>query len=156
MRFAVTFLIVYAIATALAFIIAASAYASCDHYDAATPRSTCVADVMIQGQRGVWFNLLTSAEIKRDRQLIPMFELQVDGLTRANALYGKEVKSLRDSIHLLEDTQKNLQGQLVLANKDAREARAELADSRNWYNNPVFWGIAMFAAGGGVVYAVSR
>lgn len=136
----------------------AHAHALCDTATSATPASTCITDVMVQGKRGTWFDLQTTAEILRIKRLYPELELQVNKLSFADSLYKREVASLRDSVHLLEGNVSNLRKQLDMANKEARDARAQLEASGRWYKSPLFWGIVMFVAGAAIqnVYSQSQ
>jgi len=131
-----------------ALLWSASARAECPTVTSSTPDSTCIRDVMVHGNRGTWFDLENTNEILRVKRLYPELELQVSKLSMVNALAERENKELHSAVALLQDTQKNLQAQLALANKDAREARE--AAKGHWYSSPVFWGITMFIAGAAI------
>ena len=128
----------------------ASTFAECPTITSATEGSTCVSDVMLLGMRGTWFDMANTNSILHARLVNEQLTIQVDEYSKLVASWKKENKALRDALTLREDTQRNLQAQLALANKDAREARAELAASHRWYKSPVFWGIAMFVAGAAI------
>jgi len=112
--------------------------------------ATCVRDVMVLGQRGTWFDMENSDRIIRAKLLNEQLTLQVDEYSRLITLWKKENKELRNAVTLRDDAMHNLQAQLTLANKDAREARAELASYPRWYKSPIFWGITMFIAGAAI------
>lgn len=136
------------LAAAFALIVAGVARADCPTVTSSTADSACIRDVMVHGNRGTWFDLENANEILRVRRLYPELELQVSKLGMVNALAERENKELHSAVALLQDTQKNLQAQLALANKDAREARE--AAKGHWYSSPVFWGITMFIAGAAI------
>lgn len=138
------------LAAVFALGAAGVARADCPTVTSSTPDSTCIRDVMVHGNRGTWFDMDNTSEILRVKQMYPRLMEQVEELSMINVLHKKEQAELRGAITLLQDTQKNLQAQLSLANKDAREARAELAASHRWYKSPVFWGITMFIAGAAI------
>ena len=129
-------------------LLASVARADCRTITSSTPDSTCIRDVMVHGNRGTWFDLENTSEILRVKRMYPELELQVSKFSMVNALLEKENKELHGAVTLLQDTQKNLQAQLVLANKEAREARE--AEKGHWYSSPVFWGITMFIAGAAI------
>lgn len=138
------------VAFAIALTLAPLARADCPTVTSSTPDSTCVRDVMMHGNRGTWFDQINTAEILRVKTMYPELLLQVEKYSLMRASLEKENKHLRDAIQLQKDTTANLQAQLNLANKDAREAKEKLASYPRWYASPVFWGITMFIAGAAI------
>lgn len=126
------------------------ARAECPTITSAAIGATCVRDVMVLGAPGTWFDVPNTQKIVRANLLNDQLVIQVDEYSKLMLLWKRENKALRDSVNLLQDTQANLQAQLLLANKDAREARATLATYPRWYASPIFWGITMFIAGAAI------
>lgn len=137
-----------ALGALLVFELVSPAYTfACDEAHEATVQSTCIADVMMHGNRGMWFELKTSEELRRKVNLLPHLESQVTELSRLSALWQQEALQHRKEIALMDAIQKNMQKQLNLAATDAQRAREALDAKSGFWRSPVFWGISMFLVG---------
>lgn len=137
-----------ALIAVLLLTLAGTVHADCPTVTSSNADSTCIRDVMVHGNRGTWFDMENTADILRVKTMYPELVLQVEKLGLITAHCRDENKALRDAVQLQKDTQANLQAQLELANKEAREAKD--AAKGHWYSSPVFWGITMFIAGAAI------
>lgn len=142
--------LVYALCLGLALAWSPSAQARCDTVTDSTNESTCVADVMLKGNRYTCYDLSNTAEILRKQDMYPRLLKQVESLSMINVLHKQESDELRNAVRLLQSTQADLQRRAALADEEAKRAKAELATYPRWYKSPLFWGIVMFVAGAAI------
>lgn len=134
----------------LIFSLPLTAAYACDDIKVAKPDAKCVVGVDWHGQRGAWMELGQVQETIFKMKVFPDMELQIEQLSKANALYTRQTAELRSAVALHKSLLLDTQAQLDLAIKGEQDARAALASEQRWYKSPIFWGITMFVAGAAV------
>ena len=141
-RFALAIVIVLA-------CVAAVVWADCGHAQDCAPEVTLRrAEVVHQGNPGIWFDVRVARCMVGDLETLPLYRDRVRLLDEQLEIRSEQVDALREAVQAATEAGRRLDATLMQAESAAAQARAAL---HAWHRSPWLW----FAIGAVSVIAIA-